>query len=434
MKKKRINMILAVILSLLFIIGCGGGGGDSQTVIAEPNMTVTETSPDATVFNGVVVKNSAERQFTIKSTGDRTLHINPFSSTDTKFPSDPQFKVVSTDCLTKSPLAKNATCTFTVSFTPAGHGAQSGTISINGDIPKTFSVSGLGYGLNVWINQADFTDCSRVRVDVTVTNPSGPAAVTGLTLGNLKLWQNYAGAYNQKSIDSVSGIDPSSPAALVLALDLSGSLVDKINDIKVAAQGFIDLLSDQDEAAICKFATSVSLYPPSDLLETTDPNRTLLKNYIATAVSGGSTALYEAAIKSIDRVYDYVTGDKKAIIILSDGANKEGTSDVRDVIIYAQGKKIPIFTIYFKGTTDPGNPEILQQMANETGGQYFNAEITPLASIFSQIRTVLSSEYTIQYDARPYCSGDIPLRVRIDWNDGIQDLYGIHSRTFYAVP
>ena len=428
MKKKRINMIAVMILSLLFIIGCGGGGGDSQTVISEPGLELTETSLDETVFDGVVVKNSAERQFTIKSTGDRDLRIDSFSSTDTNFPGDPQFKVVSTDCIGKL-LAKNATCTFIVSFTPAAHGTQSGTISINGYVPKTFSVSGFGYGLNVWINQADFTRCSDegiVLVDVTVTNPSGPAAVTGLTGDNFQLWQSYAGTYNLETISSVSGIVPTSPAALVLALDLSGSLVDKIEAIKVAAQGFIDLLSDQDEAAICKFATSASLYPSSGLLETTDPNRTLLKNYIATAVSGGSTALYEAAIKSIDRVYDYVTGDKKAIIILSDGANKEGTSDVSDVIVYAQGKKIPIFTIYFKGTTDPGNPEILQQMANETGGQYFNAEITPLASIFSQIRTVLSSEYTIQYDARPYCSGDIPLRVRVDWNG----LYGIHSRTF----
>ncbi len=131
MKNIRIKMIWAAMFCLLFIIGCGGGGGGggSQTVIAEPNMSLSETSVMISVV--IVVKNSAERQFTITSTGDRDLRITSFSSSDANFPGDPQFNVVSDDCSGKS-VAPNASCTFIARFTPAAHGAQSGTISING--------------------------------------------------------------------------------------------------------------------------------------------------------------------------------------------------------------------------------------------------------------------------------------------------------------
>ena len=75
---------------------------------------VTETSPDATVFGGVVVKNSAERQFKITSTGTRTLHvvllfhqlIRNFSIPD------------SYDNCSGKALAVGASCTFIVRYEP----------------------------------------------------------------------------------------------------------------------------------------------------------------------------------------------------------------------------------------------------------------------------------------------------------------------------
>jgi hypothetical protein len=175
MKKKRINIIAAVILSLLFIIGCGGGGGDSQTVIAEPKISLSESSYD---FGGIVVKNSAERQFTITNTGNRDLRITSFSSSDAQF----TVPEVSDNCSGKS-VAPNGSCTFITRFTPAAHGAQGGTISITADDPATILLQGDGW-LNVWINRIT-GNCASISIDVTVTDPLSLERLGSLTKDNL---------------------------------------------------------------------------------------------------------------------------------------------------------------------------------------------------------------------------------------------------------
>jgi hypothetical protein len=71
-----------------------------------------------------------------------------------------------------------------------------------------------------------------------------------------------------------------------------------------------------------------------------------------------------------------------------------------------------------------GKPEIMQQLANETGGQYYNAPTgADFASIFQQIANVLSNKYTLTYTSS-MCPGTVSLDVRAELNG----LYGQDSR------
>jgi hypothetical protein len=95
------------------------------------------------------------------------------------------------------------------------------------------------------------------------------------------------------------------------------------------------------------------------------------------------------------------------------------------VIANATQKGIPVFTIFYVAPIySPGKTQIMQRLARETGGQYYNSDTADLVAIFQQISNVLSNKYTLNYESST-CSGEILLEVRADWNSW----YGLDSRT-----
>ena len=114
-----------------------------------------------------------------------------------------------------------------------------------------------------------------------------------------------------------------------------------------------------------------------------------------------NTVLYDAVYQSIDRAAQGPT-PKRAVIVLSDGVDTHSVNWTLDqVIANATQKGIPVFTIYFidPNYPQPGNTQIMQRLASETGGQYFNSDTEDLASIFQQISNTLSNKYTLNYTA-----------------------------------
>jgi VWFA-related protein len=388
--------------------------------LSGPHLSLSETTHN---FPGVVLNNNADQEFTITNTGNEAgLKVSSISSDLA------EFGITSENCTSQS-LAQNASCTFIVRFSPAAQETFEGNISVNSNDPptRTITLTGVGYGLNVWINQADFSDCSDVKVDVTVTNPAGPIDSLD-TDGLFTLWQN-----NTELVSSVSPIVNPDPVSVVIALDLSSSLTSALDDIRTGAICFIEHLGDADKAAICKFKKDIIFYPLSSssplLVSTNAAGIIELKNkiYPPDPTTDG-TALYNAVYDSITRAAVEPT-NKKAVIVLSDGANNVTTGrtleQVRD---YAIEQNVPIFTIYYvdPASAKDAKPAIMRQLAEETGGQGYSADTSTMDSIFNQIRNMLGSKYTIHYDAGSNCSGSIPLRVRVDYNG----LYGVDSRTF----
>ncbi len=423
MKKKRINMILAVILSLLFIIGCGGGGGDSQTVIAEPGISLSETSYD---FGGIVVNNSVDRQFTITSTGDRNLRITSFSSDNAKFSVPADY-----DKCSGQSMAKGATCTFIARFIPTAQDAQSGKISISADVPATIKLDGRGYGLNVWINQIVSATCTpemKVVFDVTVTDPNNP--LTTFTVDNFK--PSLGAITHGGTPQNITSFDPRDPdsVSVVLSLDLSKSLETAIGNIRTGAKYFVDRLNDGDEAAICKFKNDILFYPATPATFITIlgvANKDDLKAKIDSPdPSSEGTALYDAVYDAITRAKSG-TKATKAVIVLSDGSNQGIPTHSLDVVIdYAKSEKIPVFTIYY---VDPAyasdaKPAILDRLAKETGGQDFYAETATIETIFGRIWSALTKKYRITYTPTS-CAGS-PL-LQVDVGSGV--LRGLDTKT-----
>lgn len=402
MKIKQISIVAVVMFCLLFIISCGGGGGSGPTftVIAEPNLSLSESSHN---FSGVVVQNSADHQFTITNNGTHAgLIINSITS------DKPELSITN-NCPGQS-LAINASCTFIVRFSPTEQGVFTGTVSVASNDPpvRTITLTGNGYGLNVWINKIVSASCPDVVADVTVTNPNGPLNI--LTANDFTITQNGT----TQIISGFTTTDPDS-VSVIIALDLSSSLTSAIESIKTAAKYFINQLDDADEAAICKFKSVVNTYPTvAPLLGVTDATgKIALTDYVDLAfnVSEG-TALYNAVYDSITRVIAG-TKTKKAVLLLSDGANTITSGrTLTEAITYAKAQNVPIFTVYFVDSAHASSakPAIMKQLATETGGQDFYADTMTMEAIFGQISALLSKKYTITYTPTS-CTGSPFLEV-----------------------
>jgi VWFA-related protein len=289
-------------------------------------------------------------------------------------------------------------------------------------------LSGEGYGLNVWINKVNSASCpSVVSVDVTVTDVINNIPLLSLTQANFKLYQSG----QLQNITAITNENPS-PVSMVLAMDWTESTLNIRAQMQAAAVTFISQMKAVDYAAICKFNWNVGIdfFPAAaPLFKAGDAaGKTDLNAYINLPYSGDGTNLYDAVIRSVDRAAEPGFTPKRAVIILSDGVdNFSSAATLEQAIAYAKLKEIQVFTIYYVDVNyqggNYGNPEIMQRLASETGGQYYNVITSDIASIFQQIKNVLSNKYTLTY-APSTCSGTIT--VEADY--GI--LHGEGSTTF----
>lgn len=427
MKKIKIFMIWPSLFALLLIIVCGCAHKRSSiqlpsSLFDKPELSLSETTFN---FNGVLLNNNSEREFTITNTGGESgLEIFSIEA------DNPEFNIISNNCTAKS-LESGSGCTFVVRFSPAVQGVYTGTISVSSSDPpaRTISLAGEGYGLNVWINQADFTNCSDVQVGITVNENDAPVMSLN-SVDHFSLWQNS----REKTITSISTLYNNDPVSMVFALDVSSCLAAALPHMRDHAKTFIGKLNDADEAAVCAFEAGILFYPSSSFLETDADGIDELQDFIdgADPAVTGATALFDAVYDAITRAASGASG-KKAVVVFSDGAhNNADGKTLEEVVAYAKEQNVPIFTIcyIYPENLIRAQPQVMCQLAEETGGQDYYADETTIESVYTRVRNILGSKYILHYDASPNCSGSIPLRVRVDWNDGTDDLYGFDSRTF----
>jgi VWFA-related protein len=432
MNKKIFSLVFIAFL-VFSLAGCGGGGGSSSNGTPEgsdtPNISVSGSSVD---FAGVVLGNSLDKTIVITNAGSANLNIGAVSV------SNAAFSIVAPDAASNATLAPAQTCSLNVRFTPAAQGQASATLSIPSNDPDSpnvdVSLAGEGYGLNVWINQVT-GDCSSMSVNVTVTDPVNP--ITDLTQSNFTLYVN-----GTPTSFSLSPIEMPTPVSVVLSMDASASLVNITQDeLYAAADDFVDRMSSSDEAALSKFTEDLYFYPvigaSNPFISTNATGKTALKLWINDAVDAGTqTHLYDAAYQSVTRAA--LGAHKKAVVLFSDGSDSDGsgtlaqgsTHSLSDVIAYANELHVPLFTIFY---VDPayqsgsrGNPTVMQRLADETGGLFYNANTTAMDTIFHEITNVLSNQYTLTFTPAT-CTGSMKIDVLVNYGD--PNKYGMGTKT-----
>jgi len=218
------------------------------------------------------------------------------------------------------------------------------------------------------------------------------AAIAALALALARPHVSYSAAVSQASVMLVTDHSGSMAATDVQPTRLAAA--------QRAANTFIDQLPDKVLVGAIAFSTS------ADAVQAPSANHADARAIINAQSADGATATGDA----LELALQLLRGaDRKhppaAIVLLSDGAANRGL-DVTNVAREAARDKIPIETVAL-GTPDgtlpnpdplgppvavPPDPQLMQQIAELSGGRSFNAQSADeLSSIYKQLGRGLGS-------------------------------------------
>jgi Mg-chelatase subunit ChlD len=149
-------------------------------------------------------------------------------------------------------------------------------------------------------------DTALVTIPVSVIDRDG-RFVPSLKKRDFQLYEDGV----EQDIENLTSVE--TPFHVALVLDTSNSTVLRLEDIQDAAFAFIKELRQDDQVMIVSFDSKVRFH--CDF--TNDPEA--LRRAIDETRTGGSTKLYEAVDKVVDRLAD-IEG-RKAIVLFTDGVD-----------------------------------------------------------------------------------------------------------------
>lgn len=240
---------------------------------------------------------------------------------------------------------------------------------------------------------------SLVALNVTVTD--GKRLVPDLTLDDFSVYED--GVLQRVQFFESHQV----PIDLILLLDTSASMSDKMDVVHEAAVGFLKTLREADRGAVVTFGDSVNI------ARTLTTDRASLEQAVRQAQPHGSTALHNAlyvAMKEFGRAAQQ-SGEvrRQAIAVLSDGEDTSSVIGFDDVLGIARKSGINIYTIclqnrYSIARVESGRKYFsesdysMKTLAQETGAlSYFPQSAQELKGIYAGISDELSKQYSIGY-------------------------------------
>ena len=248
-----------------------------------------------------------------------------------------------------------------------------------------------------------------VPLNVTVTDPE-KHFVKGLTAADFAVLEDGVA----QEVQFFEAAD--TPADLIVLIDTSSSMSDKMDVVHEAAIGFMRTMKPGDRGAVVAFADGV------DVVQPLTSDRQALEQGIQRTAARGATSLNNAlyiALKQFGRAARQ-DGEvrRQAIAVLSDGEDTSSLVSFDDVLELARKSGVSIYPIVLqskyaaaRGATQGQRRYYseaeysMRTLAVETGAQaFFPQQIFELKGIYATIAQELSSQYSIAYspnNARP---------------------------------
>jgi VWFA-related protein len=262
-----------------------------------------------------------------------------------------------------------------------------------------------------------------MRVSASVTDRNG-RAIPGLRDSDFAIYEDGS---ERKIVEVIPATEPFN---LVLLLDVSGSVEERIDFIRKAARDFLNTASPQDRISIISFRDDIKVI--SDF----STDRSLLSRKLDEIDAGGATALFDALAYTLVAPLKALRGERTAVVILSDGDDNksfipfpailEATIESGALIypLYVPSGLIPEGSVPRPSiTVDPMRTKYLtittraaeegQKLATVSGGVFYPIKrLEDLQKAYDDVVAQMRTAYTITYASTPDSQGHRRIRVR----------------------
>lgn len=264
-----------------------------------------------------------------------------------------------------------------------------------------------------------------MRVTASVTDRNG-RAIGGLNTSDFSVFEDGS----ERQIVNVT--PTTEPFNLVLLLDVSGSVEERIDFIRKAARDFLRTASPQDRISIISFRDDIQV------ISGFSTDRSLLSKKLDDIDAGGATALFDALGYVLSETVKPLRGERTAIVVLSDGDDNksfvpfpailESTIESGALIypLYVPSGLIPESSVPRPSiTVDPMRTRYLtittraaeegQKLADVSGGVFYQIKrLEDLQKAYDDVVVQLRTAYTITYASSAVSHRRIRVRANRD--------------------
>lgn len=264
-----------------------------------------------------------------------------------------------------------------------------------------------------------------MRFNASVMDRNG-RAISGMHASDFTVFENGV----ERKVTNVS--PASEPFNLILLLDVSGSVEERMDFIRKAARDFLKTASPHDRISIISFRDDIQII--SDF--TTD--RALLSRKLDEIDAGGGTALYDALGYVLAEPIKRLRGERTAVVVMSDGDDNKSFLPFPAILEALAESGALIYPLYVPSglipessvpkpeiTIDPLRTRYLtlttradeegRKLAAASGGVYYPIKrIEDLQRAYDDVVLQLRTAYTITYASNSVSS--IAPRIRLRTN------------------
>ena len=263
-----------------------------------------------------------------------------------------------------------------------------------------------------------------MRFNASVTDRNG-RAIGGMKESDFAVYENGV----ERKVTKV--VPTQEPFNLVLLLDVSGSVEERIDFIRKAARDFLNTASPQDRIAIISFRDDIQVI--SDF----STDRRMLSRKLDEIDAGGATAFYDALGYVFANTLKQLRGERTAVVVLSDGDDNKSFVPFPAILEAIIESGALIYPLYIPSglipehsvpkpevTIDPLRTRYLtlttraheegQKLAQVSGGVYYPIRrLEELQRAYDDVVVQLRTAYTITYasNSRPSVSPRVRVRT-----------------------
>ncbi len=208
-------------------------------------------------------------------------------------------------------------------------------------------------------------------------------------------------------------------ARIILLCDVSGSMDDNEQALKDAVVAFANNMIDGEEVSVIGFSSRIEFQTPFSA----DPEE--VASYADEISTGGNTALYKAALQSLEQFTPDINSND-IIIAMTDGQDgtMAGEGDMYNELgALAASKGV---TMYTMGLGSGVDVEYLEMMADACNGSFLYAEnAEKMNTFYAFIHGQLKNQYILSYTARNTTRNERTLELKM------QEELGSAKKTYY---